>query len=58
MTGSRGHAIAELIDELIPAVIDGKEQFGRARNIHATEYKKGGSGHANHRNREAIKHVL
>lgn len=40
-TGPRGHAVAELIDEQIPAVIDGEEQFGRARNMHAAEYKMG-----------------
>ena len=40
-TGPRGQAIAELIDEQIPAVIDGEEEFCRARNIHAAEYKAG-----------------
>lgn len=40
-TQRRGHAVAELIDEQIPAVIDGEEQFGRARNIHAAGCKTG-----------------
>lgn len=36
--GPRGHVVAEIIDEQIPAVIDGEEQFGRARNIHEANY--------------------
>lgn len=40
-TQRRVHAVAELIDEQIPAIIDGEEPFSRARNIHAAEYITG-----------------
>ena len=32
-------AVTEFFEKLIPTVIDGEEEFCRARNMHAAEYK-------------------
>ncbi|EBI9019270.1 hypothetical protein DKR59_20890 [Salmonella enterica] len=42
-----------LIEEQIPAVIDGEKQSGRTR-VYMPQSIKRGSGHANPRNREAV----
>ena len=39
--GPGSDAVAEFSEKRIPAVIDGKQQFCGARNIHAAEYKTG-----------------
>ena len=39
--GPRGDGVAEFFEELVPAVIDSKEQLCGARDIHAAEYKTG-----------------
>jgi len=40
-SGPGSDAVTEFIEKSVPAVIDGEEEFCRARNIHAAEYKAG-----------------
>ncbi len=40
-SGPGRYAVAIRTEIPVPAVIDGEEQFGRAGNIHAAEYKVG-----------------
>ncbi|MGE5882207.1 hypothetical protein ACQJ0U_25965, partial [Klebsiella variicola subsp. variicola] len=35
------YTVAEFLEKRIPAIIEGKQQFCGARNIHAAEYKTG-----------------
>lgn len=40
-TGPQADAVAVFFEVAFPAIIEGEQEFGGARNIHAPEYKTG-----------------